>query len=261
MDAEMKDLLIDYVDGNLTGELKEFVEKQLAKDEAVQQEYHRLQELSHLMHSDPQFEPDSTLRDDFLLAIEEELENVEMAPGKNKVKFMPWNSSWKVAAAIALLVASVFVGKWAWQRNVEDNALMALKKEMEATKNLVLASLQDKASASQRLKGVNAAFQVDDLDAEVIRVLIKTMNDDENVNVRLAAVQALSKFTDRPEVKEGLIRALEQQKEPLVQIALINLMVELREQRAIKKLEQIIEDEATLETVKDEAHMAVFKLS
>ena len=257
----MKELLIDYVDGNLTGELKEFVEKQLAKDEAVQQDYLRLQELSHLMHTSGQLEPDSTLRDGFLLAIEEELENVEKSHDKNKAKVIDWTLSWKAAAAVTLLIISVFAGRWVWQRNAEHEELVALQKEMEATKSLVIASLQDKASASRRLKGVNAAYQVNDLDAEMIRVLIKTMNADENVNVRLAAVQALARFADRQGVTEALIRALEQQKEPLVQIALINLMVELGEQRATKKLQQIIEDEQTLEAVKDEAYMAVFKLS
>ena len=259
MDDKMKELLIDYVDGNLTGELKEFVEKQLAKNEAAQEDYLRLKELSHLMHTSGQLQPDSTLRDDFLLALEEELEDIKK--GNGKAKIIDWSLSWKVAAAVTLLIISVFAGRWVWQRNAEHGELVALQKEMEATKSLVIASLQDKASASRRLKGVNAAYQVNDLDAEMIRVLIKTMNADENVNVRLAAVQALARFADRQGVTEALIRALEQQKEPLVQIALINLMVELGEQRATKKLQQIIEDEQTLEAVKDEAYMAVFKLS
>ena len=87
------------------------------------------------------------------------------------------------------------------------------------------------------------------------------MNDDESVNVRLAAVQALAKFSDEPGVTAALIHALEHQKEPLVQIALINLMVELKEKEAIEELEQIITDEESIETVKNEAHMALFKLS
>ncbi len=261
MDAKMKELLIDYIDGNLPAELEEFVKKQLAKSEEVALAYQQLKELSGLMSSSADLEPDSTLRDDFLLEIEKELEQVEKAIESDKVTVIGWTVSWKVAAAVALLAVSFFAGRWVVQQDARNKELAQLKVELEQTKELVLSSLQNKTSASTRLYGINAAYESENADAEIIRVLIKTMNEDENVNVRLAAVQALSQFSDQPGVVNALVQALEMQKEALVQIALINLMVELKERRALEKLERIIRDKSTLEAVKDEAHMAVFKLS
>ncbi|MEM9391947.1 MAG: HEAT repeat domain-containing protein, partial [Bacteroidota bacterium] len=148
-----------------------------------------------------------------------------------------------------------------WNDSTEQSQLAALQKEMAETKSLVLSSLENTTSASTRLNGINVAYEKGSVDKEVIRVLVKTMNEDENVNVRLAAVRALAKFSNEPGVTQALVNALENQKEALVQIALINLMVELQQKGVLDKLQQIIEDENALDAVKDEAHMAVFKLS
>ena len=169
--------------------------------------------------------------------------------------------SWRVAAAMALIAVSFATGRWLWNDSTERSQLAGLQKEMAETKSLVLSSLENTTSASTRLNGINVAYEKGSVDKEVIRVLIKTMNEDENVNVRLAAVRALAKFSDEPGVTQALVNALENQKEALVQIALINLMVELQEKGVLDKLQQIIEDDNALDAVKDEAHMAVFKLS
>ena len=91
--------------------------------------------------------------------------------------------------------------------------------------------------------------------------LIETMNTDDNANVRLAAVDALSEFADEDKVRKALINGLATQDKAVVQIALINLMVRLKENRAIEPLKKIIEDDNSIEVVKDEAHFGVFKLS
>ncbi|MEM6359474.1 MAG: HEAT repeat domain-containing protein [Bacteroidota bacterium] len=261
MDKKMKELIIDYVDGNLSGELAEFVQKQIEKDSDLALEYRKLQELSALMKNSEQYEPSSVSRDNFLLAMEEELEQLDEPIKKNDAKITSWNMSWRVAAAMALIAVSFATGRWLWNDSTERSQLAGLQKEMAETKSLVLSSLENTTSASTRLNGINVAYEKGSVDKEVIRVLIKTMNEDENVNVRLAAVRALAKFSDEPGVTQALVNALENQKEALVQIALINLMVELQEKGVLDKLRQIIEDENALDAVKDEAHMAVFKLS
>lgn len=257
----MKELIIDYVDGNLSGELVEFVEKQIKKNEEVANEYEKLLMLSDLMRNTEEHEPDSILRDNFLLSIEEELENTGTTEKKGRVRVISWNTPLKIAATVSLLVVSFFAGRLLWNDTNEKAQLAALRQEMEETKSLVLSSLENRTSASTRLNGINVAYEKESVDQEVINVLVKTMNEDENVNVRLAAVKALAKFSDVPGVTKALIESLDKQEEALVQIALINLMVELQEKGILDKLQQIIDDENSLDAVKDEAHMAVFKLS
>jgi hypothetical protein len=47
----------------------------------------------------------------------------------------------------------------------------------------------------------------------------------------------------------------------VVQIALIQLMVQMKEKDAVKGLENIIEDSETMKAVKDEAYTGLLKLS
>ncbi|MEM9858163.1 MAG: HEAT repeat domain-containing protein [Bacteroidota bacterium] len=260
MDDKMKELIIDYIDGNLNGELEDFVKKRMQKDAGLAAEYQKLKDLSEMMLNASDYEPDSIGRDNFLLAIEEELESM---PNKKEKRptLISWDLAWKVAAAVSLVVISVMISRELETGSREKSQLAELKQEMEETKSLVLSSLKNTTSASARLNGVNVAYEKESVSEEVIQVLIKTMNEDENVNVRLAAVKALAKFSAEPGVTQALVDALGNQKEALVQIALINLMVELKEKGALLRLEKIIEDERTLDAVKDEAHMAVFKLS
>jgi len=122
--------------------------------------------------------------------------------------------------------------------------------------------LNNQSSASQRLMGATVAYNdIAHADADIIKVLIRTMNDDENSNVRLAAIEALAKFNDQPHVRQALISALSTQKDPVVQIALIRLLVDMRAKGLKKELEQITTDDSLLPAVKDEAHAGLLKLS
>jgi len=67
------------------------------------------------------------------------------------------------------------------------------------------------------------------------------LNTDTNVNVRLAAVTSLSKYVDNPKVREGLILSITKQESPLVQIALAELMVTLKEQKSIDSMETLLQ--------------------
>jgi hypothetical protein len=79
--------------------------------------------------------------------------------------------------------------------------------------------------------------------------------------VRLTALEALSKFKNEPKVRQALIDAVSTQTDPVIQIALIQLMVEMKEKSIVKDLHRIIDDEQTMKAVKDEAHAGIFKLS
>lgn len=256
-EKKMNELMIDYIDGKLTGELKGFVEKYIEKSEVNRREYESLKATVELLDKDRQLEPDSSLRLNFL----DELEKMEEAEKSAKVISISYGRVAQIAAAVAILVVGALGGFWLSNQNNKDEQMLALEREMQQTKKMVMMALGDQNSASQRMMGVNASYELPKADDEITSALINTMNTDDNVNVRLAAINALAKFSDDPEVKNALIKALPRQTDPVVQIRLINLMVELREKAAMDELKQIIEDSTNIESVKDEAHMAVFKLS
>ncbi len=262
-DKKMKELMIDYIDGKLTGELKLFVEKHINKDEENRKSFEELKDTIDLLQHDKELTPDSDLKLNFLDALEREINQLtnDIEQKEAKVIGLRISNYWQIAAAVSLLAVGVLGGYWITTNNQNEEQLMALQKEIEATKKVVMMALDDKNSASQRMMGVNASYDLKNADEDIVEALIETMNTDDNVNVRLAAINALANFKSESSIRQALINSLKKQEDPIVQITLINLMVEMKEKGAIEELKEIIDDSTNIESVKDEAHMAVFKLS
>ena len=80
---------------------------------------------------------------------------------------------------------------------------------------------------------------------------------DSNVNVRLAAIDALRRFGARQAGRRGALQALTQQESPLVQVALIDFMVELQEKESIGTLQKLAHDDRVDETVRRRAALGI----
>ena len=259
-ERKMEDLMIDYIEGRLSGELEKYVANHIEKNPIWKKEYEGLKVVMGLMDESPELEPDESLKFDFLNDLEKEVEGLanQIESGEAKVIGLNLNTPWRIAASILLVALGVVIGMIIMKQNDRSEEIMA---ELEMTKQLVINSLENQSSASQRLNGVNASYSINHADKDILYALIKAMNTDENTNVRLAAVEALEKFSGEEKVRSALIDALELQDDPIVQIRLINVMVRLKETRALQPMQNIIDREETLEAVKDEAHMGIFKLS
>lgn len=116
------------------------------------------------------------------------------------------------------------------------------------------------ASASSRLAQLSKIVEAKVPEKELIDLLVKTMNEDPNTNVRMASLEALSKFCGEKYVKRKMINSLSRQKDPIVQIALIRLLTQMREHSIIKELEVLTEDINTMDAVKDNAFEGLLKL-
>ena len=106
---------------------------------------------------------------------------------------------------------------------------------------LLALSLLAQDSASARLKGVSLGERTGG-DHEVTQALLATLNDDPSVNVRLAAVDALARFADRPAVADGLVESLPRQTSPLVQLALVDAVVTTDRRRAVPALQGLLHE-------------------
>ncbi|MEQ9404880.1 MAG: HEAT repeat domain-containing protein [Cyclobacteriaceae bacterium] len=260
-ERKMEDLMIDYTEGNLKGELKEHVERTIEKSEKWKAEYERLKKVLNLMDSTEELQPDESLRSDFNQMLEKEIS--EMEGGARVVKMETSNRQWfmRIAASLIFVILTATIVILINQNQQNQREMMALRNEMEQTKRLVISSLQNQNSASSRLNGVNTSMVMQSSDDEIITALVNTMNTDDNTNVRLAAVSALARFSEEAQVRRALLEALETQNDPVVMINLINLMVKLKEEGAIQPLKNLIEKQETHEAVKDEARLGLFKLS
>jgi hypothetical protein len=101
-----------------------------------------------------------------------------------------------------------------------------LRQEVRSLSQLVTLSLLKQDSASERLRGVSFGRQAGAGDDRVLQALLDTLGHDPDVNVRLAAVNALAPVLGRPAVRDQLLQEVGRQPSPLVQIALIDLLLD-----------------------------------
>jgi hypothetical protein len=154
-------------------------------------------------------------------------------------RLWPRNPLLQLATAGLALVFGLVAGHLYTTRGHDQERIAQLSTEMQHMRQLVALSLLQQQSASDRLQGVSYSVRMEPADEEVLSALVDTLNHDGNVNVRLAAVDALKQFSARPNVRQGLRRALLRQDSPLVQISLIDWAVEAKDRGSLDMLRKL----------------------
>ncbi len=262
---KLESLLIDYIDGKLSSGERAMVEKELAENESAARLYEQLKQLMSQIDRAQKFEPSASLKLNFGKVLHQEISNSKSRPtfpetsvGK-QVFLQPMIL--RIAAGFIFVMVCVGIGYWINKNNEQQREITRLRQEMDSTKRMMMTMMTNQQSASQRMLGVAASYQMEKPDDEIVNALLKTLNEDPNTNVRLAALEALGKFHQQEHVRTVLINALAKQKDPVVQISLIRLMVEMKEKSVIKELDRITKDKEIIKAVKDEAYSGLLKLS
>ena len=253
---KLESMLIDYIDGKLSVEEQLQIEKEISENESSLQLYEQLKTVIIQLEETAEVQPSVNLHANFDRALKKEISNSKRG---GQIFFTP--TFLRIAAGLALLVTGLGLGFWINKTQEQQHEVALLREEMNATKQLMMGMMANQQSASQRMQGVEASYQLEKADDEIVNALLKTMNDDPNTNVRLAALEALGKFHQQEHVRKALIESLARQKDPVVQISLIRLMVEMKEKSVIKELEKMTIDKENIRPVKDEAYSGILKLS
>jgi hypothetical protein len=174
--------------------------------------------------------------------------------------FSNWQWQWQWVPSLAMLAMGVFAGYLWTSRETKPADVAQLRNEVDTMRQLVTLSLLQQQSASDRLKGVNWSYRVEQSDTEVLSALLKTVNQDPNVNVRLAAVDALRNFGQSPLARKALVQSLPKQSSPMVEIALIDLLVELKEKPAAPALQGLLSKPDIDPNVRQRANSALHEL-
>jgi hypothetical protein len=156
----------------------------------------------------------------------------------------------RLAFASLTLLLGLAVGYILRSPVEKDEEIVKLGNEISDLKEMMMLSLLEKESATERLKAVSLTQDMDQASKHVTGALLQTLNNDENVNVRLAALDALRPYSKDSQIREALVRSIAQQKSPLVQVALAELMAELQEKSAIDAFKKILEDRETPSDIK-----------
>ncbi len=150
-------------------------------------------------------------------------------------------------AAVAL-VAGLGLGTLLGARRGGDVA--SLRSEVRSLNQMVALSLLDQPSAVDRLRGVAYGGRLDRPTRPVVAALLATATADPNVNVRLAAIDALAPVASEPPVQAVLLRALPHQDSPMVQIALVDLLLDSGAAGARRAATRLADDPAVLPEVR-----------
>ena len=251
---EARTQFVDYWRGTLEKADGEF-DDHLASCERCRAEAQELKDLWGTLGSMPEEDPSLGMRVRFY----DSLRSWRQQEAERRQRFW-WvrHPAFQAACAVAILVIGVATGYLARGRDTAE--VSQLRGEVYNMRQLVALSLLQQQSASDRLRGVNFAYRVEQSDPQVLSALLTTVNHDPNTNVRLAAVDALRNFTDNPVGRKGLVQALAKQESPLVQIAIVDQIVELHEKSAVPEVKFLLASENLNPEVKQRAQGALKQL-
>lgn len=175
-------------------------------------------------------------------------------------------STWgmRVAASIMLILLGFASGLVYQQGRTNPTGVLMIRNDtppVQTMKKVLAFAQQPKTSASERIQAVNQSYGLDQVDEAITQLLINTLNFDANVNVRLAACQALLRFESEPGVREALIQSLTIQTDPNVQITLIDMLITIKEKRAVRELEQLARRQQAIKAVRVRAEEGINRLT
>ncbi|MGZ4887833.1 MAG: zf-HC2 domain-containing protein [Candidatus Angelobacter sp.] len=268
---EIGELLPDYLQGRLSPDRAGEVEKHLVECAACGEEAALWKKLALL----PEEQPSSALVSRFKAMLESyqegRWEKTSLAAEKIKAPVpMLWGlGNWRqlpaagIVWACLFLACGYFIGKHA-DRGTDAAAqaqLNEMRQELGATRQMVALSMLQQQSASQRLEGVSWSTRLPEPDPKVMSALLHTVRFDNSVDVRLAALDALGRYADRPEVRRELVDVLQTSQSPMVQVALIDLLVDLHDKSAVPQFKKFQQDPHVNPTVKKRVDWGIQQLN
>jgi anti-sigma-K factor RskA len=261
-------LLPDYLAGTLKHEDEDRFEDHMEQCVRCREAVALWNKLAEL----PQEQPSPALRARFESMLEAHQqahsEARDLLPRHSLLPFLAGGGWMRIAASAALAMVLLAVGFAAGRYPGDDRSkesreeMVAMREELRGMRQLVvLAMLQQQESASQRLQAVAMGSQSAQMDPQVLAALVQTLHSDSSVDVRLAALNALARHSSQPTVREGLLDALQPRQSPLVQVALIDLLVEMRDRSAVPQLQKVSRDASLNPTVRQRAELAIRQLN
>jgi hypothetical protein len=266
---KIQDRFADYLTGDLEEEARREVQDHISSCGPCRAEIENLTAVWAKLGVLPEEQPGGGLRHRFYSMLEtykNELDVAAKTPARARILagWREWFTFRRPAFAASFSTFLLLLGLgtgWLMSGSGGKSArLTTLQREVQDMRQTIAISLLSQPTASERLQGVSYSAAVRNPSAKTLTALVNTLNTDPNPNVRLAAVEALYLFRNQPGVKDGLVNALAIQDSALVQVALIDLLVEIREQRASEALKALIKNEKLNPDVKKLAEQGIKQL-
>jgi hypothetical protein len=260
----LKKKLLDLLNDSLSPEEKEEVIASLEKSGMTRQEIESIRSVNKLIDDTPLPEPTERMDKRFYAMLEEERRKALL--GEPEIKQQrPFfdsviGSGLRIAAGIALFLLGWFASGWFGSASTNRNQLADLSGEVKQLKETLVLALMQQSSPVERIKAVTMVSEFDNADSRIINSLIETLNYDNNDNVRLLALEALIRYSFVPEVREGLIASIVNQTSPMIQLRLAEIMLALKEKRAVPEFQKILQNPGLNYSVRGKMNEAIVVL-
>ncbi len=242
------------------------LEAHVASCPACQAELLATQRVWHALGRLPVPEPSARLRPEFyaMLAAFE----AAPAPTHSGAGLWQWLRAFplprpalRLAYSLSLLGLGMGAGYWLHTpprpTEADQPQVAALAAQVGQLRQVLLLTLLENSSATERLRAVSYTKELPTPTTRVVSALLSTLNQDANVNVRLATLEALAPLAHDPAVRLGLVHALPHQTSPLVQVALADLMAQLQERRSVPPLRALLQRADLDATVKNKLEQTI----
>jgi hypothetical protein len=243
-----KELLTLYMNNQLTPGDSAAVERHITDCAECRAEFEAGTQLWALAGEIPVPEPSANMQLKFDVMLETykdavaEKQNVRLLYRLKQLFIQP---AVVIAYSVILLLAGAGIGLLVNRNNNAGGGtqeqMATLTTQVHDLREAVTLSLLQNPSASERMRGVSFTSEIKGENKNVITALFSTLNNDDNTNVRLVTLEALTHYANYPAVREGLIESIEQQDSPLVQSALADIMLKLQEKRSIKPFKKLLQ--------------------
>ncbi|HEY4784426.1 MAG TPA: HEAT repeat domain-containing protein [Bacteroidales bacterium] len=259
-------LLTDSLDQTQRRELEEH----LANCADCQVEFQVSQKIWNLMGEVPKPVPSDTMAAGFKAILNHYKKEQEAKQGPLRDWITKLGELWHVqvqprfALSLTMIVIGFVAGYFltrSGQSTLSYNKqIESLSSQVSEMKQMMMLTLLQDPSASQRIKAVSYTDEIGKIDPKVTDALLTTLNEDPNVNVRLMTLEALVKYANDPKVREGLVQSLVRQDSPLMQSAIADVMVKLQEKSSVRYLRQLLHKKDLNQMVKTKIEQSIHKL-
>lgn len=245
-EEKFQHLIVDYLDGSLTLREAEELRKALEEEGYDLTRLDQMEELHRQMDGIGTPEPGAAMRDRFYAMLDEEKAGMarkrSLADALTQALRSFFNPGFlpRLSYASFILLAGFVLGHWILPDRQRSETGM-LVEEVQSMKKMMALTLFRQSAASDRLKAVYYTSELNRPDDILLEALLKTLNQDPSVNVRLASLEALVPHMGNPEVRAGLIRSIDNQDSPLLQMAIAELMIKTQEKQAVPELEKLLQ--------------------
>ncbi len=267
--SQVKNKFPDYLTGELGPGTAESIRDHVATCAPCRNELEELTTTWTQLGVLPEDQPGPNLRKNFYTMLESYKEGLNRESTLQRLLntlngwfVQPRRAAYQAAFTVVLLIIGFTAGSFFSAGPREPGAQHAdemtqLRGQVHRMRQQLVLAMLKQPSPSERLKGVVWSSTVENPGEKTLGALLHTLNNDPDVNVRLSAADALYLFAHHPMVKKGIVDSLPTQTSPLVQVALIDLMVGMREKKAADALKRLIEKNKLNPDVKKRAELVM----